>query len=77
MESNNYEHQLFRAVKALKTLAVKAYWDGHSSSRHCGSVFNVDTCHTCYHYDVCESISVLDDALQALKELEVSNAYQI
>lgn len=67
MESNGYEHQLFRAVEALSTIANQAYW---KKRQDCDSDYNADTCADCDHSEVCKADVVLKQAIDTLAEWE-------
>jgi len=63
MESNGYEHQLFEAVRAVATIALKAYWTDRDD---CGSEMG-DQCLDCQHYQVCAANAEMQKALGTLE----------
>ncbi len=65
MESNGYEHHLFKAVEALSVIANQAYW---KDRKDCGSDFHADTCGECQHFVVCQTNLSLKQALDTLTE---------
>lgn len=66
MESNGYEHQLFKAIEALSIIASQAYW---KDRKDCGSDFNERfTCPDCQYFEVCKANEALKKAINTLQE---------